>query len=315
MIEIKNVSKKFADQFVLKDINLNIADGEQVLFVGQNGAGKSSLMRTILGEYIPTSGSVAIDGFDSFKQRSRALRGISFVPQTPPPDAAPPALEVRALTHTRAFRDVSFAVHPGEILGFFGLVGAGRSEVMNAVFGMLPAHGEVRLDDESVRIRHPPVGRSPVVSYMLVDDQLFQNRKFRALMRRGLEGDADAWGAGLLWVMAGSSIKAAFGDGLLTTYELFQIVPDPRAPPRRGRRRRRAFCGRRRIRCSKRAAWTPTPAAISFHRRGAFCTDGKRAHPFRRRYTLRKTQPEKIRARRCRKDRVFPVIRASKNPR
>ena len=85
MIEIKNVSKKFADQFVLKDIDLNIADGEQVLFVGQNGAGKSSLMRTILGEYIPTSGSVAIDGFDSFKQRSRALRGISFVPQTPPP--------------------------------------------------------------------------------------------------------------------------------------------------------------------------------------------------------------------------------------
>lgn len=85
MIEIKNVSKKFADQFVLKDIDLDIADGEQVLFVGQNGAGKSSLMRTILGEYIPTSGSVAIDGFDSFKQRSRALRGISFVPQTPPP--------------------------------------------------------------------------------------------------------------------------------------------------------------------------------------------------------------------------------------
>ena len=85
MIEIKNVSKKFADQFVLKDINLNIDDGEQVLFVGQNGAGKSSLMRTILGEYIPTSGSVAIDGFDSFKQRSHALRSISFVPQTPPP--------------------------------------------------------------------------------------------------------------------------------------------------------------------------------------------------------------------------------------
>lgn len=85
MIEIKNVSKKFADQFVLKDINLNIDDGEQVLFVGQNGAGKSSLMRTILGEYIPTSGSITIDGFDSFKQRSRALRGISFVPQTPPP--------------------------------------------------------------------------------------------------------------------------------------------------------------------------------------------------------------------------------------
>ena len=77
------------------------------------------------------------------------------LPQTPPPDAAPPALEVRALSHSRAFRDVSFAVHPGEILGFFGLVGAGRSEVMNAIFGMMPATGEVRLDDETVRIRHP----------------------------------------------------------------------------------------------------------------------------------------------------------------
>ena len=73
------------------------------------------------------------------------------------------------------------------------------------------------------------------MSYMLVDDQMFQNRKFKALMRRGLEGDADAWGAGLLWVMAGSSIKAAFGDGVLTTYELFQIVPDPRAAPRLAR--------------------------------------------------------------------------------
>lgn len=77
------------------------------------------------------------------------------LPETPPPDAAPPALEVRALSHSRAFRDVSFAVHPGEILGFFGLVGAGRSEVMNAIFGMMPASGEVRLDDEAVRIRHP----------------------------------------------------------------------------------------------------------------------------------------------------------------
>ena len=77
------------------------------------------------------------------------------LPETPPPDAAPPALEVRALSHSRAFRDVSFAVHPGEILGFFGLVGAGRSEVMNAIFGMMPASGEVRLDDETVHIRHP----------------------------------------------------------------------------------------------------------------------------------------------------------------
>ena len=70
------------------------------------------------------------------------------------------------------------------------------------------------------------------MSYHLVDDQLFQNRKFKALMRRGLEGDADAWGAGLLWVMAGSAIKAGYGDGTLSTYDLFSLVPDPSAAPR-----------------------------------------------------------------------------------
>ena len=85
MIKVENVSKKFNDQLILSDISLQIADGEKVLFVGQNGAGKSSLMRTILGEYIPTSGRVSIDGYDSFKQRRLALRNLSFVPQTPPP--------------------------------------------------------------------------------------------------------------------------------------------------------------------------------------------------------------------------------------
>ena len=77
------------------------------------------------------------------------------LPQTPATDGVPPALEVQHFSHAHAFRDISFAVHPGEILGFFGLVGAGRSEVMNAIFGMLPAIGTIRLDDETVQIKNP----------------------------------------------------------------------------------------------------------------------------------------------------------------
>jgi len=130
MIEIKNVSKKFADQFVLKDINLNIDDGEQVLFVGQNGAGKSSLMRTILGEYIPTSGSVAIDGFDSFKQRSRALRGISFVPQTPPP----PKLSLNELIY---FAERTADASRADIVKFCGEMELDLSSNLNKPFHKL----------------------------------------------------------------------------------------------------------------------------------------------------------------------------------
>ena len=77
------------------------------------------------------------------------------LPQTPATDGVPPALEVQHFSHAHAFRDINFAVHPGEILGFFGLVGAGRSEVMNAIFGMLPASGTIRLDDETVHIKNP----------------------------------------------------------------------------------------------------------------------------------------------------------------
>ena len=77
------------------------------------------------------------------------------LPQTPATDGVPPALEVQHFSHAHAFRDISFAVHPGEILGFFGLVGAGRSEVMNAIFGMQPASGTIRLDDETVHIKNP----------------------------------------------------------------------------------------------------------------------------------------------------------------
>ena len=45
------------------------------------------------------------------------------------------ALAVKGLTKHGVFEDISFEVHAGEILGFFGLVGAGRSEIMRAVFG------------------------------------------------------------------------------------------------------------------------------------------------------------------------------------
>ncbi len=45
-------------------------------------------------------------------------------------------MEVRGLTRAGEFRDVSFQVHQGEILGFAGLVGAGRTEVARAIFGI-----------------------------------------------------------------------------------------------------------------------------------------------------------------------------------
>ena len=65
-------------------------------------------------------------------------------------------LEVRNLTKKGRFEDVSFSLHKGEILGFAGLVGAGRTEIMEALFGYNPADsGEILLRGEQVRINRP----------------------------------------------------------------------------------------------------------------------------------------------------------------
>jgi ABC-type sugar transport system ATPase subunit len=65
---------------------------------------------------------------------------------------APPALRVHDLTRAPAFADVSFDVAPGEIVGMFGLVGSGRTEILETLFGLKPADfGQVSVDGQPVR--------------------------------------------------------------------------------------------------------------------------------------------------------------------
>lgn len=73
--------------------------------------------------------------------------------ETPAPEASvAPMLSVEGLGREDEFENISFDVRPGEILGFFGLVGSGRSEVMNALFGMKLSTGTVRLNGVTVKI-------------------------------------------------------------------------------------------------------------------------------------------------------------------
>jgi ABC-type sugar transport system ATPase subunit len=66
------------------------------------------------------------------------------------------ALEVKNLTKAGIFKDISFNLRKGEILGFSGLVGAGRSEIMKAIFGLDPIdYGEIYIDGKKVEIRSP----------------------------------------------------------------------------------------------------------------------------------------------------------------
>ncbi len=65
-------------------------------------------------------------------------------------------LKVEGLTSGKLFHDVSFSVNAGEVLGVAGLMGAGRTEIMQAIFGNLKKDsGKIYIDGEEVTIKNP----------------------------------------------------------------------------------------------------------------------------------------------------------------
>lgn len=78
-LEIKNISKSFGDNLVLKDLTLTVNDGEFVSIVGPSGSGKSTLFHLIGGITSPDTGTIYLDG-----EKINGLSGyISYTPQSP----------------------------------------------------------------------------------------------------------------------------------------------------------------------------------------------------------------------------------------
>ena len=107
--------------------------------------------------------------------RERAVRlmvgralGDMYPARTPVPGK--PVLEVSGLTRAGAFSDVSFAVHAGEILGFAGLVGSGRTEIARVLFGVDRADaGSIRLGGREVAFAAPGDAMAAGVAYISED--------------------------------------------------------------------------------------------------------------------------------------------------
>ena len=107
------------------------------------------------GRYIDTvrTDEAPIDRIISMMVGRTIFEATPEVPEHPDPEVL---LEVRDLNRGRMVHDVSFKVHRGEIVGFAGLVGAGRTEVARAVFAAdRPESGEVFVRGNRVRITTP----------------------------------------------------------------------------------------------------------------------------------------------------------------
>ena len=126
------ISHKFDEIYRIADRFTVFRDGEQV--------GKGLIKDTTQTQIVQLMVGRAVENI--FPPRNATFGAV--------------VLEAKGLSHPTEFEDISFTVRKGEILGFYGLVGAGRSEVMQAVFGLTQTTGgTLVLDGETIAPRSP----------------------------------------------------------------------------------------------------------------------------------------------------------------
>ncbi len=142
------ITHKFDEVFALCDRYVVLRDGQKV------GEGKiadtnaSDLIRLMAGRELA-----------SMYPRSSAAVGEIV-------------LQAKNFSHPTEFEAINFFVRSHEVLGFYGLVGAGRSELMQALFGLKPqAKGELFVDSKAVRIRSPQEAMRVGLAYVPEDRQ------------------------------------------------------------------------------------------------------------------------------------------------
>jgi ABC-type sugar transport system ATPase subunit len=129
-VSIIYISHKLDEVLEISDRITVLCDGRNVTMVSAADTNRKQLIEYMLG---------------------RTLEDLFNKVPAPRGDAV---LEVKGLTRKGVFEDVSFRLYAGEVLGFFGLVGAGRSEIMQAVFGIDKYDaGEILVEGKPVRIR------------------------------------------------------------------------------------------------------------------------------------------------------------------
>ena len=94
VLEAQAVTVRYGRTTVLKRLDFHIGEGEVVALLGRNGAGKSSLVRCLLGQQKPASGRCTIFGEDVWRHRARLMARVGVVPEEPD---APPNMNARGL--------------------------------------------------------------------------------------------------------------------------------------------------------------------------------------------------------------------------
>ncbi len=129
------------------------------------------------------------------------------IPEHPNPEVV---LEVRNLNRGRQVRDVSFELRRGEILGIAGLVGAGRTEVVRAIFAAdAPESGEVLVNGKPVAIRTPADAVRHGIAYLSEDRKRYGLALGMDVELNTVLASMRRFASGLGWVRAGATRRQA----------------------------------------------------------------------------------------------------------
>ena len=81
MISVKNITKTFKDFEALKNLSIEVAQGEIYGLLGSNGAGKSTTINILLGFLDPNSGEAFINGINATSEKLKARKNIGYIPE------------------------------------------------------------------------------------------------------------------------------------------------------------------------------------------------------------------------------------------
>lgn len=81
MIQVEHLSKRYGKFLAVDEVSFRVNEGEVFAFLGPNGSGKTTTMKTIVGLNVPSSGRVLINGLDVREQPKAARRLLSYLPQ------------------------------------------------------------------------------------------------------------------------------------------------------------------------------------------------------------------------------------------
>ena len=81
MIRVEGLTKRFGAFTAVDDVSFEVRKGEVFAFLGPNGSGKTTTMKSIVGLTLPTKGRVLVDGVDVAADQKRARNRIAYLPQ------------------------------------------------------------------------------------------------------------------------------------------------------------------------------------------------------------------------------------------